>query len=56
MFHRAIEAQEPDNTIAKGFLLRIAEEKTETGALNREKTRAQLLEDGARGFRLRCDV
>ena len=40
---RAIEAQDPDNTVAKGFLLRIAEEKTETGALNREKTRALLL-------------
>jgi general secretion pathway protein D len=42
---RAIEAQEPDNTVAKGFLLRIAEEKIEVGALNREKTRAQLLEE-----------
>lgn len=47
---RAVEAQEPDNTIAKGFLLRIAEEKTETGALNREKTRAQLLEEVAKGW------
>ncbi|MEY4939553.1 MAG: hypothetical protein RIQ93_1288 [Verrucomicrobiota bacterium] len=47
---RAVEAQEPDNTVAKGFLLRIAEEKTETGALNREKTRAQLLEEVAKGW------
>ena len=47
---RAVEAQEPDNTIAKGFLLRIAEEKIETGALNREKTRAQLLEEVAKGW------
>ncbi|MBI4622225.1 MAG: hypothetical protein HY736_03255, partial [Verrucomicrobia bacterium] len=47
---RAIEAQEPENTVAKGFLLRIAEEKAETGALNREKTRAQLLEEVAKGW------
>ncbi|MCX6956321.1 MAG: type II secretory pathway, component PulD, partial [Verrucomicrobia bacterium] len=47
---RAIEAQEPDNAVAKGFLLRIAQEKTETGALNREKTRAQLLEEVAKGW------
>jgi general secretion pathway protein D len=47
---RAIEAQEPDNTVAKGFLMRIAEEKTETGALNREKTRAQLLEEVAKSW------
>ena len=46
---RAIEAQEPENTVAKGFLLRIAEGKAETGALNREKTRAQLLEEVAKG-------
>jgi general secretion pathway protein D len=47
---RSVEAQEPDNTVAKGFLLRIAQEKTETGALNREKTRAQLLEEVAKGW------
>ncbi len=47
---RGIEAQEPDNTVAKGFLLRIAEEKTEMGALNREKTRAQLLEEVAKSW------
>ena len=47
---RSIEAQEPDNTVAKGFLLRIAEEKTETGILNREKTRAQLLEEVAKSW------
>ena len=47
---RSVEAQEPDNTIAKGFLLRIAEEKAETGALNREKTRAQLLEEVAKSW------
>jgi general secretion pathway protein D len=47
---REVEAKEPDNTVAKGFLLRIANEKTETGALNREKTRAQLLEEVAKGW------
>ncbi len=47
---RAIEAQDPDNTVAKGFLLRIAEEKAHTGALNREKTRAQLLEEVAKSW------
>ncbi len=47
---RAVESQEPDNTVAKGFLLRIAEEKAETGALNREKTRAQLLEEVAKSW------
>ncbi|MSU24931.1 MAG: type II secretory pathway, component PulD [Opitutus sp.] len=47
---RGIEAQDPDNTVAKGFLLRIANEKAETGALNREKTRAQLLEEVAKGW------
>ncbi len=47
---RTIEAQQPDNTVAKGFLLRIANEKAETGALNREKTRAQLLEEVAKGW------
>ncbi len=47
---RTIEAREPDNTVAKGFLLRIAEEKTETGMLNREKTRAQLLEEVAKSW------
>lgn len=47
---RAVEAQAPDNTVAKGFLLRIAAEKAETGALNREKTRTQLLEEVAKGW------
>ena len=47
---RALEAQAPDNTVAKGFLLRIAQEKAETGALNREKTRTQLLEEVAKGW------
>jgi general secretion pathway protein D len=47
---RAVEAQDPDNTVAKGFLLRIASEKMETGALNREKTRAQLLEEVAKSW------
>jgi general secretion pathway protein D len=47
---RSIEAMEPDNTVAKGFLLRIAEEKSETGILNREKTRAQLLEEVAKSW------
>ncbi len=47
---RAIEAQDPENTIAKGFLLRIAEEKAESGVINREKTRAQLLEEVAKSW------
>ena len=47
---RTVEAQAPDNTVAKGFLLRIAQEKAETGALNREKTRTQLLEEVAKGW------
>jgi len=47
---RTVEAQSPDNTVAKGFLLRIAQEKAETGALNREKTRTQLLEEVAKGW------
>ena len=47
---RAIEANEPDNTVAKGFLIRIAQEKSESGGLNREKTRAQLLEEVAKGW------
>jgi len=47
---RAVEAQAPDNTVAKGFLLRIAQEKAEMGALNREKTRTQLLEEVAKGW------
>ncbi|MEO5957914.1 MAG: type II secretory pathway, component PulD [Opitutaceae bacterium] len=47
---RIVEAQEPDNTVAKGFLLRIATEKAETGVINREKTRAQLLEEVAKSW------
>lgn len=47
---RTVEAQAPDNTVAKGFLLRIAQEKAEMGALNREKTRTQLLEEVAKGW------
>ncbi len=47
---RQLEAKEPDNTVAKGFLLRIAQEKTESGVLNREKTRAQLLEEVAKAW------
>ncbi len=47
---RAIEAKEPDNTIAKGFLIRIAQEKIDAGTLNREKTRAQLLEEVSKGW------
>ena len=47
---RSIEARAPDNTVAKGFLLRIANEKAESGALNREKTSAQLLEEVAKSW------
>lgn len=47
---RQLEAKEPDNTVAKGFLLRIAQEKTESGLINREKTRAQLLEEVAKAW------
>jgi general secretion pathway protein D len=47
---RAIEANEPDNAVAKGFLLRIATEKADAGIINREKTRAQLLEEVAKSW------
>lgn len=47
---RQVEAKEPDNTVAKGFLLRIAQEKADSGLINREKTRAQLLEEVAKAW------
>jgi general secretion pathway protein D len=42
---RALETRDPDNAEAKSFLTRIARERAEVGTLNREKTRAQLLEE-----------
>jgi general secretion pathway protein D len=47
---RAVEAREPDNAFAKGFLRRIAGENAQAGVLNREKSRAQLLEEVARSW------
>lgn len=42
---REIESIDPDNSTAKGFLIRIAKEKTAISEMNREKTRAQLIEE-----------
>ncbi len=42
---REVESREPGNREAKDFLRRIATAKASTGELNREKTRAQLLEE-----------
>ena len=42
---REIESLDPDNSMAKGFLTRIAKEKTTISEMNREKTRAQLIEE-----------
>ena len=42
---REVEALDPGNREAKDFLRRIAAAKARTGELNREKTRAQLLEE-----------
>jgi general secretion pathway protein D len=42
---RALELRDPDNAEARSFLTRIAQERTEAGALSREQTRAELLEE-----------
>jgi general secretion pathway protein D len=42
---RAVEARQPDDMTARSFLMRIAQEKAAAGVLNREKSRAQLLEE-----------
>lgn len=47
---RLAESLDPDNPEPKNFLLRIASEKAQLGALNREKTRAQLLEEVAKAW------
>ncbi len=44
---RALETEQPDNPDAKYFLRRIASDRAEVGNLNREKTRAQLLQEVA---------
>ena len=47
---RAAEVQLPDDPAAKEFLRRIAGEKADADVVNREKTRAQLLEEVAKGW------
>lgn len=42
---RAVEAADPENVAAKTFLVRIARDRSDAGELNREKTRAQLIEE-----------
>ncbi len=44
---RELETQQPDNPDAKYFLARIAKDRASVGNLNREKTRAQLLQEVA---------
>lgn len=44
---RRIETQDPTNPTAKYFLRRIADDRARIGVLNREKTRAQMLEEVA---------
>lgn len=47
---RLVETYSADNAEAKYFLKRIAEEKTKIGTLNREKTRALMLEEVGKGW------
>lgn len=47
---RRVEAADPDNAEAKVFLQRIAQQRGTIGVLNREKTRAQLLEEVAKAW------
>lgn len=47
---RMIETISADNAEAKYFLTRIASDKARLGTLNREKTRAQLIEEVAKGW------
>lgn len=47
---RTIETISADNAEAKYFLTRIADDKARLGTLNREKTRAQLIEEVAKGW------
>lgn len=47
---RTVETLSADNTEAKYFLQRIAEEKAKVGTLNREKTRSQLLQEVANAW------
>ncbi len=42
---KEVETMDPDNSEAKNFLRRIAQQKREAGWLNHEKTREQLLEE-----------
>lgn len=47
---RTVETISADNAEAKYFLKRIADDKARLGTLNREKTRAQLIEEVAKGW------
>jgi general secretion pathway protein D len=47
---RLVESIDPSNPEAKSFLTRIAKEKSAIGTLNREKTRAQLIEEVANSW------
>jgi general secretion pathway protein D len=47
---RRVEAADPDNAEAKIFLQRIAQQRGTIGVINREKTRAQLLEEVAKAW------
>jgi general secretion pathway protein D len=47
---RQVESIDPSNAEAKSFLARIANEKAQIGALNREKTRAQMIEEVAKSW------
>ncbi len=47
---RLVETISSDNAEAKWFLKRIADERARQGTLNREKTRAQMLEEVANGW------
>lgn len=47
---RKVEAIDADNAEAKTFLKRIAEKRTEVGVINRQKTRASMLQEVAQGW------
>lgn len=47
---RTVETRDPDNVQAKEFLRRIADAREKTAAIDRETTRAQLLEDVTRSW------
>ncbi|HUG10997.1 MAG TPA: type II secretory pathway, component PulD [Opitutaceae bacterium] len=47
---RKVEAIDADNAEAKTFLKRIAEKRAEVGVINRQKTRASMLQEVAQGW------